>query len=131
MMRTTVLSETRSEAGLWLIRVLRGGLELGKCLGETAGRANGLLETAPRTLVPDPGAISKENDPRIVASQIRALARLRGQLGRIEALSSLPQPERDRHDLARKRHTGQLFPHSAGNHAKVDVLQGTWSPYSR
>ena len=116
-MRTTVLSETRPAAGLWLIRVLRGSLGLGECLGETAGRANVLLETVPRTLVPDPGASSKENDPLTVASQVRALARLRRQLCRIEALSSLPQPERDRRDLARKRHTGQLFPHSAGNHA--------------
>jgi len=92
MTRTTVLSETRPEAGLRLIQVLRGGLELDECLGETAGRANGLLETAPRTLVPDPGAYSKENDPLTVALQVRALARLCRQLCRIEALSSLPQP---------------------------------------
>jgi hypothetical protein len=61
--RTMVLSEARPEAGLRLIQVLRGGLELGEYLGETAGRVNGLLETAPRTLVPDPGAYSKENAP--------------------------------------------------------------------
>ena len=52
--RTTVLSETRPAAGLTLLRVLRGGLELGEDLGVTAGRANDLLEPAPRTLVPDP-----------------------------------------------------------------------------
>ena len=63
MTRTTVLSETRHEAGLRLIRVLRGGLELGEYLGETAGRVNVLLETVPRTLVPDPGASSEENVP--------------------------------------------------------------------
>jgi hypothetical protein len=63
MMRTMVLSETRHGAGLRLIRVLRGGLELGECLGETAGRANGLLETVPHTLVPDPGAVGEGNVP--------------------------------------------------------------------
>ena len=47
--QTMVLSETRPEAGLTLLRVWRGGLELGECLGETAGRADDLLETAPRT----------------------------------------------------------------------------------
>ena len=57
--RTTVLSETRHAAGLTLLRVLRGGLELGEYLGLTAGRANGLLETAPRTLVPDPESRSE------------------------------------------------------------------------
>src|SRR5213593_1879107 len=37
--RTTVLSETRPEAGLTLVRVLRGGLELGEYLGRLrAGR---------------------------------------------------------------------------------------------
>gem|GEM_PF-4201540 len=46
-----------------LFRVLRGGLELGECLGETASRANVLLETAPRTLVPDPGAVGEGNVP--------------------------------------------------------------------
>jgi hypothetical protein len=38
--QTTVLSETRLEAGLTLLRVLRRGLELGECLGVTAGRAD-------------------------------------------------------------------------------------------
>ncbi len=51
-----VLSETRHGAGLTLLRVQRGGLELGECLGVTAGRANGPVETAPRTIVPDRGA---------------------------------------------------------------------------
>ena len=61
--RTTVLSETRPGAGLTLLRVLRGGLALDECLGVTAGRANGPLETAPRTLVPDPGAVGEGNVP--------------------------------------------------------------------
>jgi hypothetical protein len=51
------------EAGLTLLRVLRGGLELGKCLGGLHGRANDLLETAPRTLVPDSGAVGEGNAP--------------------------------------------------------------------
>ena len=46
------------EAGLTLIRVLREGLWLDECLGLTVGRANDLVETAPRTLVPDPGAVA-------------------------------------------------------------------------
>ena len=62
-MRTMVLSETRHEAGLRLFRVLRGGLELIEYLGETVGRANVLLETTPRTLVPDPGAVGQGSDP--------------------------------------------------------------------
>src|SRR5438876_2470318 len=57
--RATVLSETRYPAGLTLVRVLRGGLELAKYLGVTAGRANESLETAPRTRVPDPGAVGE------------------------------------------------------------------------
>jgi len=40
-----------SEAGLVLFRVLREGLWLRECLGETAGRANAAVETASRTLV--------------------------------------------------------------------------------
>ena len=42
------------DVGLMLLRVLRGGLRLGECLGVTHGRANDLLETAPRTLVREP-----------------------------------------------------------------------------
>jgi hypothetical protein len=45
-----VLSETRRDAGLLLLRVLRGGLQLGECLGRTARRADEPLETAPRTV---------------------------------------------------------------------------------
>jgi len=60
-----VLSETRHAAGLTLLRVLRGGLELGECLGLTAGRANGLLETAPRTLVPDHESRSEATWPAL------------------------------------------------------------------
>jgi hypothetical protein len=37
--RTTVLSETRLEAGLTHVRVLREGLELDECLGNSLGRA--------------------------------------------------------------------------------------------
>ena len=58
-----VPSETRHAAGLTLLRVLRGGLELGECLDLTAGRANGLLETAPLTLVPDPESRSEGTVP--------------------------------------------------------------------
>ena len=54
--QTIVLSETRPEAGLTLLRVLRGGLELGECLDGTISRANDLLETAPRTVVRGSGA---------------------------------------------------------------------------
>ena len=61
--RTMVLSETRHAAGLTLLLVPRGGLELGECLGLTAGRANGQLETAPRTVVPDPESRSEGTSP--------------------------------------------------------------------
>ena len=40
-------------AGLTLFRVLREGLWLGECLGMTEDRADDLVETASRTLVPD------------------------------------------------------------------------------
>ena len=62
-MRTTVPSETRHGAGLTLLLVLRGDLELGECLGVTAGRADGSVETAPRTVVLDPGAVDEVNSP--------------------------------------------------------------------
>ena len=51
-----VLSETRREAGLTLLRVLRGGLPLGECLGGTDCRADDLLETAPRTVARGSGS---------------------------------------------------------------------------
>ena len=76
--QTIVLSETRPEAGLTLLRVLRGGLELGECLGGTVSRANGLLETAPRTVVRGSGATSEgtvphqgpANSPTVLAASI-------------------------------------------------------------
>jgi len=57
--QTMVLSETRHGAGLTLVRVLRRGLELGKCLGLTADRANENYETALRTFVPVSGAAAE------------------------------------------------------------------------
>jgi hypothetical protein len=51
------------EAGLSLIRVLREGLWLDECLGVTVSRANDLVETGPRTLVPDPGAVAEGSVP--------------------------------------------------------------------
>ena len=48
---TMVLSETHAHRrGLTLVLVIRGGLWLGECLGETAGQANGPAETHPRTI---------------------------------------------------------------------------------
>jgi len=42
-----VLSETRARRrSLSLVLVIRGGLWLGECLGETAGQANGSRETS-------------------------------------------------------------------------------------
>ena len=121
MLRTMVLSETRHEAGLTLLRILRGGLELPECLGETVNRAIRCVETIPRTLVLDLEPLAKE-PAHTVASQIKDLLYSRRQLGRIEALSSLPQPQCDRRNLAGKRHACQLLPHSAGDHAKIEVL---------
>jgi len=70
--RAMVLSETRPrEAGLTLVRVLRGGLGLGECLGGLRGRANELLETAPRTRVPDPGAAGEGTSPHLRPWSIR------------------------------------------------------------
>ena len=49
-----VLSETRARRrSLSLVLVIRGGLWLGECLGETAGQANGSPETHPRTIGSD------------------------------------------------------------------------------
>ena len=54
-----------------LFRVLRGGLEFLKYLGMTAGRANEVNETAPRTLVPDPRATGEGNRPRTADLGVR------------------------------------------------------------
>jgi hypothetical protein len=51
------------QAGLSLIRVLREGLWLDECLGVTVSRANDSLETAPRTRVPESGAVAEGNAP--------------------------------------------------------------------
>ena len=52
-------------AGLTLLRVLRGGLGLDECLGMTVGRANVLVETAPRTVVREPRAAMRERNPHL------------------------------------------------------------------
>lgn len=49
-----VLSETRARwRGLTLVLVIRGGLRSVEYLGETAGQANTLAETSPRTIGSD------------------------------------------------------------------------------
>ena len=49
-----VLSETCARwRSLSLVLVIRGGLWLGECLGETACQANGPPETSPRTIGSD------------------------------------------------------------------------------
>lgn len=49
-----VLSETRAGGrGLSLVLVIRGGLWLAECLGETASQANALNETSPRPIGSD------------------------------------------------------------------------------
>ena len=126
MLRTMVLSETRHEAGLTLLRILRGGLGLPECLGETVNRAIRCVETIPRTLVLDLEPSAKE-PAHTVASQIQDLLYSRRQLGRIEAFSSLPQPQCDRGNLAGQRHPGQFLPHTSSDHPKVEVLEGPWS----
>jgi hypothetical protein len=73
-LQTMVLSETRPEAGLTLLRVLRGGLGLGECLGGTASRANDLLETAPRTGVRGFGSHWRGDRPAPGHSNARAMA---------------------------------------------------------
>ena len=70
--RTMVLSETRRIGRPDAYSGSAGGptVRLGECLGLTGGRANDSLETAPRTLVPDPGADGEGNAPhhRLVGS---------------------------------------------------------------
>src|SRR6266540_595513 len=116
-----VLSETRHGAGLTLLQVLRRGLELGECLGPTADRANWNYETALRTLVPVPQAVAEGTSPRRLEAP--ALARWRRQLGRIVALSFLPESERERRELAGERQTRQFLPRAASHHAVVEILQ--------
>ena len=75
--RTTVLSETRPEAGLTLFRVLREGLRLDESLSRmTAGR-NASIETASRTHVPDSASPARAMPHRLAASvpDASALAR--------------------------------------------------------
>jgi hypothetical protein len=68
----------------------------------TADRANENSETALRTFVPISGAAA-EGIIQAAASRYRMLARCRRQLGRIVALSFLPEPEREGGELAGER----------------------------
>ena len=66
---TMVLSETHARwHGLSLVLVIRGGLWLGECLGETAGQAYHSRETSPRTIGSDRtlnlDAVARTLDPR-------------------------------------------------------------------
>ena len=55
-----VLSETRARwRGLTLVLVIRGGLRSVECLGQTAGQANTLAETSPRTIGSDRARTSR------------------------------------------------------------------------
>jgi hypothetical protein len=57
-----VLSETRARwRGLTLVLVIRGGLRSVECLGETAGQANTLAETSPRTIGSDRARTSRRS----------------------------------------------------------------------
>src|SRR5437870_10407961 len=120
--QTTVLSETRHGAGLTLLRVLRrgprvrrvprrdcspGGLELSR------------LPSAPSSWYREPPA-RRDAHRRLGA---RPLARWRGQLCRIVAFSFLPEPERERRELASERQTRQFLSRPTRDHAVVEVLQ--------
>src|SRR3990172_7350468 len=85
------IGDSAVEAGLTLVRVLRGGLGLGEYLGLTARPGERIARDCPSHPRPDLGAIG-EGTSHTAASGIRALARLHRQLRRIEALSFLPQP---------------------------------------
>src|ERR1019366_1281477 len=54
---------------------------------------------------------------------IRASYRLRRQFVRIPELSFLPEPERDRRDLARQRHFGQFLAYAATDARVIEVFQ--------
>ena len=70
---------------------------------QTDGRANAKLETAPRTLGPGLRSHHLRGPSPTGASQVRALARLHGQLPWIVRFSSLPQPEGDARELPGQR----------------------------
>jgi hypothetical protein len=87
-----VLSETRAHRhGLSLVLVIRGGLWLGECLGETAGQANGSPETHPRTIGSDRTLNLDAVRPHSGSSLVRVLCRLHRQLCWIPELSFLPE----------------------------------------
>ena len=86
-----VLSETQPPwTGLTLIRVLREGLRLDKCLGVTEAGLMTWDETCSRTLSRIAESVGEGNAPT-ARSWIRALARLHRQLRWIVALSCLPE----------------------------------------
>src|SRR5438034_11620193 len=55
---------------------------------------------------------------------IRASDRLHRQLVRIPELSFLPEPERDRRDLARQRDLGQFLTYATTDARVIEVFQG-------
>ena len=76
-LQTMVLSETRPKAGLTLLRVLRGSLQLGECLGETEAGPTTCLRLPPAPSSGDSGALARgpsrtrrSNLPRYCACRV-------------------------------------------------------------
>src|SRR2546421_10806969 len=88
----------------------------------TAGRAKLLLETHPRTFVSD--AIARRFMSFLTRRRlIRASCRLHHQFVRIPELSFLPEPQRDRRDLARQRDFGQFLAYATTDARIVEIPQ--------
>lgn len=123
--RTMVLSETRLEAGLVLVPVLREGLGFGEGLGLTEGRATGHRETSSRTGVPDPGA-GRGQRLEPAPGGVRALRlRLQGQLGWIEGFSCLPDVKGEGGELAGEGDAGEFLAHAALEEVEIEIAEGT------
>src|SRR5216684_584897 len=91
----------------------------------TAGRAKLCDETHPRTFVSDTMDGTARASSLDVVHLIRALCRLHRHLVRIPELSFLPEPERDRRDLARQRNFGQFLAYAATDARVIEVFQWT------
>src|SRR5687767_94511 len=103
-----------------LVRVIRGGLELGECLsGLTAGPTK-ISETHPRTVA---SRISEQSSEHPTRADPNRLCRLHRYFGWIPELSFLPEMQRNRRNFSRQGDLRQFRPDAVRDATLVDVLK--------